>query len=69
MNPHKAKTGCMVPHCEENECNYQRKKICSLRRVFLLEQKERRSLLEKHRKTASDKTIKIIKKEIYFWRK
>ena len=68
-NPFKRQTGCMVPLCEANMCDRQRKKICALRRYFLLIQKERRSMLEKHRRTASDKVIEILKKEIYFWRK
>lgn len=69
MNPHKSKTGCMVPHCEESDCNYQRKNICALRRYFLQDQKNKRRYLSQHRNLLLPGSISILKKEIYFWRK
>ena len=69
MNPFKKITGCMVPHCESILCNREIKKICELRKLFLIEQVEKRQ--ELRRRSAgylSSKSEEILKREIYFWR-
>ena len=69
MNPFKKRTGCMVPHCESILCNREIKKICELRRLFLIEQIEKRQELRRRRAGyLSCKSETILKREIYFWR-
>ncbi len=68
-NPFRSLNGCMVPLCLAQECTYQRKKICALRRYFLIIQKERRKYLRDNKRYFEEEAITIYKQLIYFWRK
>jgi hypothetical protein len=69
-NPHSQNNGCMVPICTQEWCNYIKKKICALRREFLLEQIVRRKELRTRKQEyLSEEAEKILKKDIYFWRR
>jgi len=69
MNPHKKKIGCLVPVCMHPWCDRKKKKICALRKYFLIEQKEARAQLNKCKSGYFSRDTEImIKKKIYWWR-
>jgi hypothetical protein len=64
------KIGCLVPFCSHGWCNRKKKRLCALRKFFLIIQKERRIELKKLKMGyMSREVIEIMDREIYFWRK
>jgi hypothetical protein len=68
-NPHKQKIGCLVPLCQHGWCTRSKKKLCALRKFFLIIQKERRKDLRMQKFSyLSKEAEKLLRKEIYFWK-
>jgi len=68
MNPNKKTIGCLVPTCDNPNCDREFKKICALRKFFLKEIQERKERFALIKFLLDPKELKEWHSSVYFWR-
>lgn len=69
MKTMQKRVGCCVPHCEQNHCDRKFKRLCALRKYFLLEVKRIRKTTQICYDIMGAEWVKAYIEQVYYWRK